>query len=75
MYQFSEPCLESALRLDVSEVTITGQAQICEGDREVLVFETRLVEPQCWCGVCGVRVGRVVHGLGFLLIVQTGHAR
>ena len=53
MYQFSEPCLESAFRLDASEVTITGQAQVCEGDREVLVFETRLVESGCWCRVCG----------------------
>ena len=53
MYQFSEPCLESAFRLDVSEVTVTGQVLVREGDREVLVFETRLVEPGWWCQICG----------------------
>ena len=53
MYQFSEPCLESAFRLDVDEVRITGQALARERDREVLVFETRLVDTQQWCSTCG----------------------
>ena len=45
--------LESAFRLDAREVVITGQAAADERGREVLVFETRLVEPRCWCSVCG----------------------
>ena len=53
MYQFSEPCLELAFRLDASEVVITGQAVCQEKDREVLVFETRLVQAQQWCDRCG----------------------
>ncbi len=53
MYQFSEPCLESAFRLDVDEVVITGQTVARERGREVLVFETRLVEAGCWCASCG----------------------
>ena len=41
MYHFSEPCLESAFRLDASEVVITGQDLVRQGDREVLVFVNR----------------------------------
>ena len=53
MYQFSVPCLESAFRLDIDQVVITGQTTIREGDRQVLVFEVRLVEPGWWCRSCG----------------------
>ena len=53
MYQFSEPCLESAFRLDESELEITGQVVTRQGDREVLIFETRLVEPDQGCSNCG----------------------
>ncbi len=53
MYQFSEPCLESAFRLDESELESTDQVLARQGDREVLVFETRLVEAGKWCSSCG----------------------
>ncbi len=54
MFQFTEPCLESAFRLDTDLVRITGQALTRFGDREVLVFQACLVEPGCWCSTCGV---------------------
>ena len=57
MYQFSEPCLESAFRLDVDEVVITGQTVARERGREVLVFETRLVEAGAGARLVGVRAG------------------
>ena len=53
MYQFTEPCFESAFRLDVDQVKITGQAVTVSKDRQVLVFEVRLVEPHRWCASCG----------------------
>ena len=53
MFEFTEPSLESAFRLDVDQVKITGQARTRREDRDVLVFEVRLVEPGCWCSVCG----------------------
>lgn len=53
MYQFSVPCLESAFRLDIDQVVITGQITIQQGDRQVLVFEVRLAEPDGWCRSCG----------------------
>lgn len=53
MYQFTEPCLESAFRLDVEHLKITGQAVTVSKGRQVLVFEARLVEPQRWCASCG----------------------
>ena len=45
MYQFSVPHLESAFRLDIDQVVITGQATVQQGDRQALVFEVRLAEP------------------------------
>lgn len=53
MFEFTEPCLESAFRLDIDQVKITGQTQTRREDRQVLVFEVRLVEPGCWCSACG----------------------
>ncbi|WRS29865.1 ISL3 family transposase [Actinomycetaceae bacterium MB13-C1-2] len=53
VFEFTEPCLESAFRLDTDLVKITGQALIRLRGREVLVFETRLVEPGQWCYMCG----------------------
>lgn len=53
MYQFSVPCLESAFRLDIDQVVITGQATVQQGDRQALVFEVRLAEPGWWCRSCG----------------------
>ena len=32
MYQFSVPYLESAFRLDIDQVVITGQATVQQGD-------------------------------------------
>ena len=53
MYQFSVPHLESAFRLDSSQVVITGQTTIQQGDRQVLIFEVRLTQPDWWCRSCG----------------------
>ena len=53
MYQFSVPRLESAFRLDIDQVVITGQATVQQGDRQALVFEVRLAEPGWWCRSCG----------------------
>ena len=53
MYQFSVPHLESAFRLDIDQVVITGQATVQQGDRQALVFEVRLAEPGWWCRSCG----------------------
>ena len=57
MYQFSAPSLESAFRLDVDQVRITGQTVTIWKGRQTLVFEARLVEAGCWCWKCGC-VGR-----------------
>lgn len=53
MLEFTEPSLESAFCLDIDCVRITGQTTFRRGGREVLVFESRLVDPQCWCSMCG----------------------
>lgn len=53
VYQFSEPSLEAAFRLDNRQVRVTGQAAVRQRGREVLVFEVRLTEREGWCRVCG----------------------
>lgn len=53
MYQFSEVSMESAFRLDEREVRVTGQTTLKARDREVLIFEVRLVEAGSWCRNCG----------------------
>lgn len=55
MFEFSKPCLESAFRFDPAVVRVTGQAQVRQKGREVLVFEARLVDAARWCASCGAQ--------------------
>ena len=70
MYQFSVPHLESAFRLDIDQVVITGQATVQQGDRQALVFEVRLAEPGWWCRSCGCQGKPALHNMGCSLCLN-----